>query len=80
MSQNKKDVNDPGRREFVRWSVQLSAGIALAPLAGCGGGGDGPFAGMRNGDGGARRAGRSGAGQQSVSMAAKADGPWVCLE
>jgi len=41
VSQNKKDVNDPGRREFVRWSVQLSAGIALAPLAGCGGGGDG---------------------------------------
>ncbi len=38
MSQNKDDVNDPGRREFVRWGAQLSAGISLAPLAACAGG------------------------------------------
>ncbi|MFT0533702.1 multicopper oxidase family protein [Castellaniella hirudinis] len=39
-----RDAADPKRREILRWSMGLSAGLLLAPLAGCdSGGGDDPL-------------------------------------
>ncbi|WP_323012114.1 multicopper oxidase family protein [Castellaniella sp.] len=37
------DAADPKRRDILRWTVGLSAGLVLAPLAGCDGGSDDSF-------------------------------------
>lgn len=38
------DPANPKRRDVLRWSMGLSAGLILSPLAGCGSGGDGQTA------------------------------------